>query len=610
MVRKNKLLAIQPIPLQSYDHGSYLVLFVPKIAGQSFKKAEEMVEEGLAKLRNGEFSDELFQAVKLDLLKENQRSLETPENRANLIMDAFINGESWEDVLAATHHIEQVTREDIIRVAKTYLGDDKLVYWSKMGFPKKDKLQKPAWEAVIPQNTEQQSEFARMINNMPDQYSEPRFVEFGEDVVFDEMKPGYTFYHTNNPYNDIFTLQIQYHKGTLHDQKLEIATQFANMTGTQNRPFTELKSELQRLGASVWFSSSQNFVTVNVEGFEENMAATLQLVNEMLNQPSADESQMDRIVDGIKTDHKFRKDDPMALGQALYDFALYGQQAESIRNTTQKEAKKLTGEELFAALKDALGYEATIVYTGNQDYDKIKQILSSTIQWNENPKPGDFIELQRTPLTENTVFINHNKKARQSNISFYVEGLQLENDRDRAHSVAFNEYFGSGMSSIVFQEIREFRSLSYAAVATYQRPQLTRNPGYLWGYMNTQSDKTMEGVQAMSELFLNMPLRPERVNGIQRGLMQSVYTSRPNFRQLGSTVAQWRRLGYSKDPHALHLPYYQNLTFDDITGFYNRQLKSKPIMISITGNLKDIDLKQLSTFGMVQELKYKDFIRD
>ncbi len=610
MVRENKLLAIQPIPLQSYDHGSYLVLFVPKIAGQSFKKAEEMVEEGLAKLRNGEFSDELFQAVKLDLLKENQRSLETPENRANLIMDAFINRESWEDVLAATHHIEQVTREDIIRVAKTYLGDDKLVYWSKMGFPKKDKLQKPEWKPVIPQNTEQQSEFAQMINNMPDQYSEPRIVEFGEDVVFGEMKPGYTFYHTNNPYNDIFTLQIQYHKGTLHDQKLEIATQFANMTGTQNRPFNELKSELQRLGASVWFSSSQNFVTVNVEGFEENMDATLQLVNEMLNQPAADESQMKRIVDGIKTDHKFRKDDPMALGQALYDFALYGQMAESMRNTTQEEAKKLTGEELLAALKDALGYEATLVYTGNQDYDKIKQILSSTIQWNDNPKPGDFIELQRTPLTENTVFINHNKKARQSNISFYVDGLQLENDRDRAHSVAFNEYFGSGMSSIVFQEIREFRSLSYAAVATYRRPLLTQNPGYLWGYMNTQSDKTIEGVQAMSELFLNMPLRPERVNGIQRGLMQSVYTSRPNFRQLGSTVAQWLRLGYSKDPNALHLPYYQNLTFDDISGFYNRQLKSKPIMISITGNLKDIDETQLSTFGVVKELKYKDFVKD
>jgi predicted Zn-dependent peptidase len=610
MVRDNKILAIQPIPLQSFDHGSYILLFVPKIVGQSFRKAEELVEEGLTKLRNGDFSDELFQAVKLDLAKENQRRLETAENRAMLMMDAFISGKSWEDVMAETEEIEKITREDVTRVAQTYLGDDKLVYWSKMGFPKKDKLQKPEWEAAIPKNSEESSEFAQMINNMPDRYTEPRFVEFGEDVAFAEMKPGYTLYQTSNPYNDIFTLQVQFHRGILHNQQLELAAQFANMVGTEDRSFNELKSELQRLGASVWLSSSQNFVTLSIEGFEDNIEPTLLLVNDMLNRPVADESQMKRIVDGIKTEHKFRKDDPMALGQALYDFALYGQQAESMRNTTQKEAKKMTGEELLAALKDAISYEATIVYTGNRDYDNIRQILSSTIQWNDSPKPGEFMELQRSPLTENTVFLNHNKKARQSNISFYVEGVQLENDRERAHSVAFNEYFGSGMSSIVFQEIREFRSLSYAAVATYRKPQLMQNPGYLWGYMNTQSDKTFEGVQAMSELFMNMPLRPERVNGIQRGLIQSVYTARPDFRQLGQTVAQWRRQGYRQDPNSLYLPHYLNLTFNDITDFYNRQIKGKPLMISITGNLKDIDETQLSTFGVVEELKYKDFIRD
>jgi zinc protease len=610
MVRDNKLLAIQPIPLQSFDHGSYIVLFVPKIAGQSFKKAEALVEEGLTQLRKGEFTDELFQAVKLDLAKENQRRFETAEDRAMLMMNAFISGKTWEDVLAETEQIEKVTREDVIRVAQTYLGDDKLVYWSKMGFPKKDKLQKPNWEAVIPQNTEKSSEFAQMINNMPDSYTQPRFVEFGKDVTFAEIKPGYTLYHTPNPYNDIFTLEVQFHKGTLQDQKLEIASQFANMTGTQNHAFNELKSELQRLGASVWFSASDNFVTLSVEGFEENLEPTLQLVNEMLNNPKADESQMKRIVDGIKTNHKFRKSDPMALGNALYDFALYAQQSANIRNTTQGEAKKMTGEELLAAMKDAIGYEATIIYTGKRNFDGIKQILSSAITWNASPKPGKYIELQRAPMTESTIFTNHNKKARQSNIHFYIDGVMLENERDRALVSAFDEYFGGGMSSIVFQEIREFRSLSYAAVARYRRPQLNQNSGYLWGYMNTQSDKTVEGIQAMSELFSNMPLRPDRVSGIQRGLIQSVYTSRPGFRELGKTVANWRRKGYTQDPGSLHLPYYQNLTFEDISSFYDRQLKGKPLMISVTGNLKDIEESDLQSFGIVKEVKYKDFVRD
>ncbi len=39
----------------------------------------------------------------------------------------------------------------------------------------------------------------------------------------------------------------------------------------------------------------------------------------------------------------------------------------------------------------------------------------------------------------------------------------------------FNEYFGRGLSSIVFQEIREARSLAYSAYVNYASPDELKN---------------------------------------------------------------------------------------------------------------------------------------
>ena len=41
---------------------------------------------------------------------------------------------------------------------------------------------------------------------------------------------------------------------------------------------------------------------------------------------------------------------------------------------------------------------------------------------------------------------------------------------DRLTARTFNKYFGSGMSALVFQEIREFRSLAYSAYGIFQIP--------------------------------------------------------------------------------------------------------------------------------------------
>src|SRR5690606_16246833 len=53
----------------------------------------------------------------------------------------------------------------------------------------------------------------------------------------------------------------------------------------------------------------------------------------------------------------------------------------------------------------------------------------------------------------------------------------------------FNEYFGSGLSSIVFQEIREKNSLAYSAYANYSNASQQDKYNYLLAYVGTQANK-------------------------------------------------------------------------------------------------------------------------
>jgi len=609
MMMDNKIMAIQPISLQAPDHGSYIILFIPKILGQSLSSAENLVNEGLMALRDKNFPIELFEASKLELRKEHQRKLETAESRALLVMQAFIENRPWEEILAEADEIETITVDDIARVANAWLGDNRLVYWSKIGFPKKDKLEKPDWEPVVPQNTEERSEFARMLDKIPESWPNPDFIEFGNDVRFEQIKDAYDFYYTPNPYNDVFTLSIRFSKGTRHDRLVESAVRYINLVGTADKSFHEFRSQLQQLGASLSFAASDNDVTVYIEGFDDKLAPTLKLVNEMLTNPGIDDSQLDRFLQAIRGYNKVRRDDPMTIGNALYEYALYGNESDYKRNLSLSEAKKLNGQQLISIIKDVMQHSGDIIYTGSLPFEEVHTAISEYLTLAENPIDGEYIEPQRRNFTEPVVYLHHNRKARQSNINFYVQGNVLS-EQERAVTNAFNEYFGSGMSSLVFQEIREFRSLSYAAYAVYRTPFLKTSPAHLMGYMNTQSDKTLEGMQAMSNLILDMPLKPERMEGIRKGLLQSVFTSQPGFRELGATVARWRLQGYDSDPREFPYTIYNRIDFNDIVRFYKEQFENKPLVISVSGNLRHVNRKEMAKFGKLIELKYSDFIRE
>jgi predicted Zn-dependent peptidase len=413
---------------------------------------------------------------------------------------------------------------------------------------------------------------------------------------------------TKNPYNDIFSLTITHNYGTIDNPDLNRAISYFEMQGTNKMTFEELCLELQKLGASFYISASQSTTNIVIEGFEKDLDRILELCAEKLSNPANDEKKIKIIYENEKMGEETLKEDASEWAEAVRQYALFGEKSSYLVDTPLKQWKKRSGEELLNEVKTALNYNGEILFVGNINNEKVIEALKK-----HNLIKNDVIKAEKKFKVEqkyddNQVFFAHNKKFRQSNIYFYVPSETL-NQKDKAVSQVFNKYFGTDMYSIVFQEVREFRSLGYTAYAYFTYDYLNRKPGNLFAFLGTQSDKTNEGVDVLRGLITDMPERIEKFNASKDALIMSRASDYVGFRNIPSNVSSWLEQGYNHDPRKEVTEIIKKTEYKDVYDFYQRNVANRPIIIMMSGNKKQFDLKDLGKYGEVKELKYKEIIK-
>jgi predicted Zn-dependent peptidase len=605
---EGKLMAAMLMPLSLEDQGVNLMFYVPKLIGQSHEDAEGLIFECLDQLKNGEFSDELFEAVRMDMLMGRIRATEDLYKLANLFLEMETNGQTYEEFLAETERIKKITKEEVVAVANKYFGNDYLDVRSKMGSAPKDNVEKPTWKPLEAKNTNMKSNFAKMIEAEEVPEVTPQVIKFGEDVKITDISDGFKLFSAINTSNDIFELKFHFNYGLLNDPDLEIASSYKELQGTENKTYQELALELQKMGASINTYCDDEEYVIGVSGFEKDMEQLLELCYQKLYHPSNDESQIAILAENEMTSYKTMKEDASTWARAVREYALYGEKSIYLNHSSIKEWSKRSGNELLAEAAEPLKYDGYVTYSGNQYPEVMVNSIKSHRILPLKPLKGESKVRFENKFTEPQVFFAPNKKFRQSNIWFYVPGEKLSLEEE-ALSTVFSKYFGTDMYSIVFQEIREFRSLGYTAYSVYDNDYLQRKPGQLYGFLGTQGDKTIDGITAFSDLIKNMPERVEKFNASKEALLKANASSYVTFRNKPGRVQYWIKKGYDHDPRTEINEYIRKAEFKDVISFYERNIKGRPIIITMSGP-KKVNTKELAKFGKITKMKYKDIIKE
>jgi predicted Zn-dependent peptidase len=591
------------------ETGGSLIIIVPKIVGQSLRSAEKLVEAQIQRLRKGDFDDELLKAVKTEMIKSHEQNLEDMRWRAYSIADVFVYDQSWDEFLKTPEEIAKVTKEDIVKIANQYFGDNFMSFHSKMGFPKKDKVEKPPFKPVQPQNSEKKSEYAQSVENMPIVDMDPKFIDFEKDVIITEMGNGIKTYITPNTINRIFSITLAFGKGSYNDPLLPKAASMFYQASPTGMDYTTFRRKLQLLGASLSAYADMNTTFVSISGLEDNMEEILVLANQFLNNISLDQKRLKQLAQENKMQLKTEAKDVGSKGSAVGEFALYGKSSNFLARMSQKEIEKLTAGQVVEKMNEILGYQFDVHYCGTRDKDEFMTLFSKSMKIGENARSKmPIVEKERQVYNENTIYILDDKKALQSHIYIFVEG-DVNPEKSHTKLEAFNDYMGGNMSSIIFQEIREFRSLAYGSSGRYNASFFFTKPGFFRGWLSTQSDKTVEAVEVFTSILDSMPQKPERIDQVRKNLTLSINASQPSFRQKSRTVARWISQGYKDDPRKARFEGYQNMTFDQIVDFYNANIKGRPWVIAIAGDMNRINMESLKKFGNVKVVKMDDVMK-
>lgn len=609
---EHKLMGALAINESMNEAGILAVAIMPKLLIQSYSSAEKMVWDEINRVKNGDFSDEMFNSLKLEQKRQYASSLENIDSRATIMMNLFSQGKSWNDYLNEVARIESITKEDVVRVAQKYFSNNYLCVTKSTGKYPKDNLPKPAFSPVVPRNADASSSYAKQLEKIPEQQVAPRIIDFEKDVKTSKLTPLVTLYTTPNPLNDIFTLNISYGIGALEQPELMQLTNYLQLLGTESLSFEQFRSRLQSIGSTLAFDVTPDAFVMKVTGFDNHIDETMKLVGDFIRHAKADDKKLRQIVDDAKVSEKafFKSGDNVA--SALLEQVKYGDQSRYLRKLSLSQIKKLKGKDMLAIYDKVRSVQCDLHYCGTLPVEKV----IGTIR--------QHLPLERTTVASNspyyrelkqydrpTVFFIDMPDMAQSIVYGYVKGDPVDDKASRHASRLFSVYFGGDMSSLMFQEIREFRSFAYRTSGRYQLPNHAHKgtAGSFTAMLSTQSDKTLDALGVLDSLIREMPLKPERVEAVKQTLVNRINNDYPPFRNLSEKVASTRMEGFDRDPAEEFLRDIATMDMQDISRFYREQISGRPVVYVIAGNRKHIDMKKLAEYGTIIKVKKKDIYK-
>ena len=612
LMNEHKVMMALAASVAFADAGGTGILIVPKLFGK-MKTAEARIMEQVQQVMDGSFSSGQLETLKQEMVMQAEQELETIDKRSQLMVDAFSQGHSWQEVMDKIDHIKRVTKDEVVAVARKYYGANHITVSKKFGMPDKETLKQPGYKPIAPKNSDAKSAFALQLEQIPVRDAAICTVDFAHDVTTQKLSDHATLYYKENPINDIFTFSLRYKDGTLHTPRLAVLAGYLNALGTDSLKKQQLEKAWQRIGTTMEVAQGDETFSINLTGPDQQLKPALQLLAHFLRAAKGDEEALDEAKDADKVNRKSFGKQKSDVMKPVFSRVAYGDKSEYLTQLSKKEIKALTNDELLALFRELQQYDCELFYCGRQSIEAVAAESQRTLPMAQcsKPKADTYRRLQQ--YGEPTVFFYDVPKSRQNYVISYDILGALPTAKERAQLELWGEYFGGGMSSVLFQNVREFRSLAYSS---YGRPivkSLALHAQEPVGYVTatgTQADKTLEAVAVIDSLLRQMPMKEENLKSARQEVISDIQNDYPTFRGIAKYVANERMEGYATDPNADLARLLPAVSTQDIVSFHRQHVASRQNRVwIIIGDKKLTDLKALARYGKVVELKKEDVYR-
>ena len=601
LIQQQKVLSAYAYNSNQPDYGSFIVSARPK-DGQTLDQVRDLLLEEVARLRSGDFDEGLIEATVNNYKMYMMQNYEDNENRAMLYVMSFINGSDWADEVQMLDRMSQITKQDVVDWANEYLGAESYVAVYKLQGEDKT-VQKIAAPKITPivTNRDKQSAFLTEIQDTPVKPVEPVFVDYSKDMSKFEARPGVEVLYKQNEMNDLFTLIYVFNTGTETDPALNLAADYISYLGTEDMPAEEIGSRMYDIACSFSIYAGSNQTSVRISGLSENMGEAMDMVESLITEAEADEAILANLKSDLLRSRANAKLSQGACFGALQTYMLYGPDFIERTVLDNDAVEDLTSEELLGKIRGLMGKQHEVLYYGPQSKKEFQTSLDSHHKTAAELQP---LEKKFTKCLEvdkqNVILAQYDaKQLYMMQYSDRGEKLQIA---DEPGIALYNNYFGGGMNSIVFQEMREARGLAYTAQAMLASPYFLDGDYFYLAFIATQNDKLRQAVEAFDEIINDMPESQAAFDIAKESMINKLRTKRVVRDQVLWNYLNDRDLGLSESLDRQIFEAVQTMTLEDVKAIQEKWVKGRCYTYGILGDKKDIDISYLKTLGPVKEV--------
>jgi predicted Zn-dependent peptidase len=323
--------------------------------------------------------------------------------------------------------------------------------------------------------------------------------------------------------------------------------------GTSRRSSKEISSSIENLGGGINAYTTNEFTSFYAKVVDEDLPLAVDVLSDVITSAVVTKEEFETERNVVFQEMAMRDDDPQDCAEEAFGSAFWGNHPLGVSILGTKESMNaITRDQIFNYYKSHYKPEAMVVSAaGNINHDKFVDLVKQNLErdnflvGNAPIKSRDYSAFTPVPNTRVNI---HTGQFEQSNMFLGLEGVGRNDSRSTALKV-LTIAIGSGMSSRLFQEIREKRGLVYSVDGLVRR---YVGSGYFAIYAGCAPEKALEVVKIAREILQDVAangITDEEFNrgknAVRAGVLLAGEDSAYRMDRIGSSEI-WD--GYAKSP--------------------------------------------------------------
>ena len=360
--------------------------------------------------------------------------------------------------------------------------------------------------------------------------------------------------------------------------------------GTSRRSAKEISSSIENLGGGINAYTTNEFTSFYAKVVDEDLPLAVDVLSDVITSAVVSNEEFETERNVVFQEMAMRDDDPQDCAEEAFGSAFWGDHPLGVSILGTKDSMgAITRDQIFNYYKSHYKPEAMVVSAaGNINHDKfvdlVKQNLlrDNFLVGSQPPKARDFAPF--TPKPKARVNI-HNGNFEQTNLFLGLEGVGRKDPLSTALKV-LTIAIGSGMSSRLFQEIREKRGLVYSVDGLVRR---YVGSGYFAIYAGCAPDKAAEVIKVAREILNDVAANgitdeefSRGKNAVRAGVLLAGEDSAYRMDRVGSSEI-WD--GYAKSPDEMMSDL--NLVTKEEVEEIAREFFTRPLTLGLAGPKAD-----------------------